>query len=248
MIDLAQSREIALKGESAKVYRFILSRISAGQWMKYFNGIVSTSEIKGREMTNSFDSSRARVELVESALIKASGYRLPGGATDITEVPDWQRKIPVSHRMTVGSVLVRCAAINSKDDEAMEIGVESVRLQTTWTANEAGEMVQVSDLVHRFRTPSAEQAHRYMRDVSRSKIVGGSRSGKTIVLNAQPTLVALYDELIDSVEGYVVDGKPLTLPDMIAREMDAYHKVVSAEQLFAPAAVTDEEEKEEVQA
>lgn len=246
MIDLAQSREIALKDERGKVYRFTLARISHAQWMKYFNSIVSTSEIKGREITRSFDSSKARMELVESALVSASGYRLPGGSADVTQVIDWQRKIPASHRMTVGNVLLRVQAVDSEDEDAMEIGVESVRLLATWGANESGDMLQHRDLVHRFRTPTAEQAHRYMRDVSRSKIVGGSRSGKTIDLNAQPTLAALYDDLIDSVEGYEVDGRKLANPLMIAREMDAYHKVVSAEQLFAPMTVAEaEEEKKE---
>jgi hypothetical protein len=248
MIDLAQNREIALKDSRGKVYRFLLARITSVQWMDYFYSIVSTSEIKGREITRSFDSSMARMKLVESALISASGYRPPSGVTELTQVVDWQRKLPASHRMTIGNVLLHCVPIDSQDEDAMEIGVESVRLQATWGANEAGDMMQHSDLVHHFRTPTAEQAHRYMRDVSRSKVVGGSRSGKTIDLNAQPTLVALYDELIDSVEGYEVNGQPLIGADMIAREMDAYHKVVAAEQLFAPVIVDEAEEEKKAKA
>jgi hypothetical protein len=246
MINLAANREIALKDDRGKVYRFTLARITPTQWMKYFKAIVSTSEIKDREIVRSFDSSKARMDLVESALVSATGYRLPGDETDITQVMDWQRKIPASHRMTVGNVLLRAQVIDSDDVDTMEIGCESVRLQSVWGVSESGDMQQHRDLVHRFRTPTAEQAHRYMRDISRSKIIGGSRSGKTIDLNAQPTLAALYDELIDSVEGYEVNGQPLTGADMIAREMDAYHKVVAAEQLFAPVTVAEaEEEKKE---
>jgi hypothetical protein len=229
------------------VYRFALVRITSAQWMKYFSGILSTSEVKDREITYSFDNTKAIMELVQSALVNATGYRLPAGVNDITQVHLWQFKIKTSHCMGVGNALLHVRAAEQEDGEAMEIGVEPIRLRTVWGATDKGEMVVHSDLVHRLRTPTAEQAHRYRRDLSRSKVVGGSRSGKTINLNAQPTLAALYDELIDSVEGYEVNGQPLVGADMIAREMDAYHKVVAAEQLFAPVSVAEAEEEKKAE-
>jgi hypothetical protein len=44
--------------------------------------------------------------------------------------------------------------------------------------------------------------------------------------------MGLYDELIQSVDGYGVDGKPLEGVEIIRREMDGYHKAESIAQLF----------------
>jgi hypothetical protein len=45
-------------------------------------------------------------------------------------------------------------------------------------------------------------------------------------------MIELYDELIQSVEGYGVAGRPLESPQDIRREMDAYHKSEAVAQLF----------------
>ena len=46
-------------------------------------------------------------------------------------------------------------------------------------------------------------------------------------------LVDFYDQLIASVEGYTLRGQPLASADQIRAEMDAAHKVIAVEQLFA---------------
>jgi hypothetical protein len=45
-------------------------------------------------------------------------------------------------------------------------------------------------------------------------------------------LAKLYDELIVSVDGYTVSGRPLSGRDEIAHEMDAFHKVIAAREIF----------------
>ncbi len=42
----------------------------------------------------------------------------------------------------------------------------------------------------------------------------------------------LYDELIESVEGYSVAGQPLTDVEAIKQEMDGAHKAAAALELF----------------
>jgi len=129
------------------------------------------------------------------------------------------------------------------------LGFEVIRLDALWSNSEGGTD-KVVGLKHAFGTPTVEQQRRYNRDMSRSQVVGGSRTGKTRWLGAQPTLVELYDELITAVDGYSVNGQVLDFdnPDReaIIRNMDTFHKVVAAEALFTPVQpVFDEQKKKE---
>jgi hypothetical protein len=45
-------------------------------------------------------------------------------------------------------------------------------------------------------------------------------------------MLELYDQLIQSVEGYGIAGKPLEGVEQIRREMDGYHKTEAIAQLF----------------
>ena len=239
-IELTQPRTIVIK-DRKRTYTLELGRIAKADWLKYFEGIVSTSEMADGKRLDSSDSSAARLELVESKLIGAKGYGpepLPDG---------WQQQIPLSHRLAVGNALVSAEAVEPKDedDAPIALGAETVWLDAVWSADETGAMRKYHGLCHRFKTPTAEQQRRFSRDASRSMVIGGSRSGKTRYLGARGTLVDLYDELILSVDGYTVSGQPLTSREPIVAEMDAYHKAVAADRLFSPAMpqISDEEEK-----
>jgi hypothetical protein len=238
-IELAQPRVIVIDDRGFS-YKLTVGRISKKAWLKYFEGIHSASEHQNGELVESFDATSARVELVTKELIDAEGY---ASSTPITSIANWQEQIPLRHRLTVGGVLVsaRHSAYIAPENAPLPLGVETVFLDAVWAADEHGMMREYQVLCHRFRTPSGEHQRRYARDSSRSRVIGGSRSGKTIYMGAQATLIDLYDELIESVEGYVVNGQELIGHEAIAREMDAYHKVVAAAQLFAPAAPKVEE-------
>ena len=99
----------------------------------------------------------------------------------------------------------------------------------------------VNRLVHRFATPSADHRRRFLRARSRTTVVGGSRAGKTLIASTQPVLAKLYDELIVSVDGYSVSGRPLSGREEIAREMDGYHKVAAARELFETRMAEEDE-------
>lgn len=236
-IELAKPRIIAIE-ERRRKYLLTLARVPKKAWMHYFDGILSTSENLNGKRVDSFDASSARIELVESLLTDAQGY---GGALGA----GWQKMIPLAHRMAAGNALVEVERGEPSDDEPIQLGAESVYLNAVWGADEKGAMMKYRGLCHRFQTPSGEQQRRYSRDSSRSRIVGGSRRGKTVWLGPQPMLVELYDELILSVEGYRVDGVDLgTDREAIVAEMDTYHKVAAADVLFSPAVanVVDEAE------
>jgi len=241
-LELAGERHIAIK-DRGKLYRFTLSPITRELWMKYFDGIVSTSENRGDEQINVLDAGSPLLALVNEALIGAGGYKLPEGTGQINEIADWKAKLPFAHRLAVGQVLTRVAqsARFEDDEEAMMPGIDSVRLEALWNCDLNGVMALYRPLVHNFQTPQFEHERRYMRDQARSKVVGGSRTGKTVWMGVQRTLAEIYDELIESVEGYTFDGSRLGHPN-ITRCMDTYHKVVAARQLFSAPQLDPAEE------
>lgn len=230
MIELTQPRTIVIE-DRGKQYQLTVARISEKQWKKYFDGIVSTSENQAGKRTDSFDSSAARLALVDSVLTNAVGYMTDQPLTSIT---DWQQKLPLSHRQGVGAALTNVSRSERDDEQGIALGSESVFLDAVWGADEKLVMRKYRGLRHTFSTPSAEQQHRYSRDASRSVLVGGTRNAKTRWLGPQSTLITLYDELVREVEGYTVRGET---PDReaVIEHMDAYHKVAAASELFAPA-------------
>ena len=239
-IELAAPRVIAVQ-QGKRQYKLTVGRISKQDWLKYFEGIVSTSEMQNGQRVNSYDSSAARVELVEKNLIDASGY---SSDQPLLSISEWQTKLPLSHKLAAGDALVGVSPSEKagEDDAPIALGFETVVLDAVWGADESGTMRKYRGLVHRFRTPSPEQQRRFSRDASRSVITGGSRIGRTRWLGAQATLAALYDELIDTVDGYTVNGQSIVGASIIAAEMDTYHKVAAADQLFSPATANVEGE------
>ncbi|MGB8887116.1 MAG: hypothetical protein WCC87_10365 [Candidatus Korobacteraceae bacterium] len=244
-LELAGDRRIAIK-DRGRLFRFTLAPIGREMWLKYFDSIVSTSENRGREQHNTFDTTSPLLAMVGEAITDASGYKLPEGAAKLADVADWKAKLPFSHRAAVGSVLTNVGAMADDGGEEGVIGLDTVSLEALWSCDDNGVMFLHRPLVHRFTTPSFEHERRYMRDQSRSKVIGGSRTGKTVWTGVQRTLVEIYDELVVSVSGYALNSSPLG-PGQITQYMDTYHKVVAAQQLFrAPAQVEPAEESEAV--
>jgi hypothetical protein len=239
-IELKAPRIITIE-DRGKQYAFTLARITKKLWLRYFEAILSTSENQNGKRVDSFDSSAARLDLVEQCLITANGYALPADKTSIDQVEGWKALLPLSHRLGVANAIISVSASDPADDDPIALGQESVFLDAVWSAGDDGIMRKFHGLCHNFKTPTADQQRRFSRDSSRSRVVGGSRNGKTQWLGAQATLAELYDELIVSVEGYTVDG---TTPDReaVVEFMDTYHKVAAVDTLFAPAAAKVEED------
>lgn len=243
--ELNHPRKITLD-VGVQSYSFTLRRPAREDWMKYFDNIVSTSEQQGKEVIREFDNSRARLDLVESVLTDCSGYRIESVPLPV----GWQSKLPMRHRLAIAEILLRVGPANLEDDSMpLALGSESVTIKALGNYDdEKHAMVLHSDLEHTFETPTWEHNRRYMRDLSRSKVVGGSRSGKTVWSGAQKTLAAIYDELIVSVSGYTWDGIALCdgtwAKSELVERMDTYHKVVAAQQLFNASEVQDDEAAE----
>jgi hypothetical protein len=232
-IELAQPRFIAIEDRGRK-YTIAVAPIAKEKWMTYFAAIVNTSEYQQGKRVDSYDSSSARRDLAESVIVDAGGYT---SSSPLTEIENWQSKLPLSHLITVGNVLTSVGASSLVDDEAVKLGEEPVYLDAVWGADEKGVMRKLHNLRHTFRTPSGEQHRRFNREASRSVVTGGSRTGKTRWLGAQAILAELYDELVVGVDGYTLNGAPLTGKSSIVAAMDTYHKAAAAEALFTPAEV-----------
>ena len=230
-IDLAKPRIIVIR-QGAKQFTFEVAPISEAAWFKYFAAIVSTAERDGKEVRQHVDATSAGLELADSVAVPVSGYG--------------EMRVPLAHRLGVANVLTSAYAPADAQQEALDFAWgDAVLLHAVWSAGESGAMQRHKDLLHVFKTPSAEQNRRYRRDDSRAQIVSGSRKGLTVYHGAQRTLAALYDELILSVAGYEVAGEPLIdNAETIARHMDTYHKVAACAQLFAPADVEIEDEED----
>jgi hypothetical protein len=245
LLELNANRIIVLTDRD-KLYTLECRRITASDWEKYFASIIVTSEQRGKERINVIDVTSPRVALAEAVLISADGYKMAKDL-ELMNLPNWQTRIPLSHRQQLGETLAGVRA--SEAELSIHAEAEEVLLDATWGFNAelgGGRMQRFLGLKHILKTPTEAQHKRYSAEASRSRVIGGSRSGKTIYSNASLLLAKLYDELIVGAEGYSFNGAPLTTPDEIRREMDMSHKVMAAQEIFQPqntASVAESEEE-----
>lgn len=225
------------------LYRYTVRRINAEDWLAYFDSVLYEQQLVDGAVVNTSDSTAARLELLRKVLLNVDGYGFVSEDVEtgheqgkpLTEITNWQDLLPVSHRIAFADLLFECGLDTSAAAPAM-LGAELVTLRCRWTGSADGKsLVEYKGLKHIFTTPSIEHLREYSRDSSRSRIVGG-RKGKTQFLGAQRTLVKLYDQLIQRVEGYSVDGTPLDKDrDLIVATMDTFHKAQAMGHVFAPA-------------
>jgi hypothetical protein len=177
------------------------------------------------------------------------GFRTAGDVP-VDQLKDWKQKLPVGQKINVATVLRDVKVSTAGDEDAAPFLGETtdVSLECTWSAGENGKMTRYAGLIHRFQQPSIEQLRRYNRESSRTRVVGGSRTGKTIWPGVQPLLASLYDDLIVSVDGYSFNGVPLSEQrEAIKLQMDTFHKVAAVESLFVISAGEEPEETQEAE-
>jgi hypothetical protein len=234
-LELNQRRVIVLTDRD-KQYTLFCRRIMPDDWKKYFAAIVVTSEQRGKERINVLDVSSPRLALAEAVLIDAEGYKVAGNL-NLTEIPNWQSRIPLAHRLQLGETLALVKPSLAEGELVIYPEGEEIQLDAIWSAvvtQDGPRMQGFKELKHVLKTPTEAQYRRYSDESSRSRIIGGSRSSKTYYNGAQTLLAKLYDELVISVDGYTVDDNPLATPDQIVREMDMLHKVIAAQEIFRP--------------
>ncbi|HKV94882.1 MAG TPA: hypothetical protein VJW20_20220 [Candidatus Angelobacter sp.] len=224
LLPLDQPRVIAIR-DGKFTYTFHFARIGKEDWLTYFRGIDYTSRNTGNGEEITLDADFALTRLAESKLERAEGY--PG---DFMSKEDWRNKVPLRHLRpaAVQFIDVQQSSVESEkpfDPESIE-----VTLDAKWSN------VGYAGLVHRFNPVTVELKRRFFRAGATSRVIGSGRNGTTVHGMRHSVLLDAYDELVQCVDGYSVGGKELRgEKDAILREMDAFHKVKAAEQLFTGA-------------
>lgn len=236
-LELSTPRRIRLH-DRGHAFTITCRRVEPADWLAYFNAIAITSEQQGAQRVSTMDFDSPRVLLAGRVIFGAEGYKVEGGV-DITSLPNWIERIPLSHRRQVAATLADVRLSASVEEFVIRAEGEEVSLDCTWSLNEeTGAMTGFQGLKHLFKTPTAAQQKRYNQAASRSIVVGGSRNGRTIYTGAQEVLCELYDELILSVDGYSWKGDPLADPKSL---MDLHHKFTAAQELFNPSSTVSTE-------
>lgn len=243
-LELSAPRRISLH-DRGHAFTITCRRIEAADWLAYFGAIAITSEQQGAQRISSMDFDTPRLLLAARVITAASGYKVEGGA-EIETLPNWVERMPLSHRRQVAATLADVRPSASVEEFTIRAEGEEVTLDAAWSIDEqTGKMIAYAGMKHIFKTPTQAQQKRYNQAASRSVVVGGSRTGRTIYTGAQELLCELYDELVLSVEGYGWHGAPLTGVGDIRNYMDAHHKFSAAQELFNPSGTVSTEAETE---
>jgi hypothetical protein len=232
LLDLAEARVFTLVGK--KEYTIKTQRLSREDYEAYFAAIYYTTKQEGRDLVKSVDTESASILLADRAITEAHGYTVAGGA-DLMSLPNWRQLLPLNHRRSLGQLLVTVVPSVGADDEMIYPEGYPISLDAIWGSAEDGGARVYKGLVHVLRAPSEAQHRRYLRASSATRVFGGSRAGTTQYLGAQMVAAEIYDELVVSVDGYGVAGRPLADVQSIRREMDVYHKFAAAFQVLQPS-------------
>jgi len=222
MLPLDALRTVALKG-TKQTYTYHLRRVTGDDWMKYFASVVDQTLNLSGSRERVLDTESALLELVDRVLVRAEGYG------DLSAIGEWKSFLPMRHRIAVGVVL-RSVAAASTDDDVQICNLVEVRLDATWPID--GKTCGYDGLVHRFRHPSIDDLKRFNFEASRIKVRGTGDNGVSIYPSRHAIALKMYDDLIESADGYSIHGEPLTGKEAIVREMDGAHKATAALRLF----------------
>lgn len=210
---------------------------TADDWIEYERALRPTLVFGDEQVESRVHQREAALALWAKSIVRVEGYPgLVAAVSDRRSVENWKDAIPLEHQVRAIQGLDRVQP--GEDQDVLGDGETTVVRLTAWWNG-----IYFDRLLHRFTRPLVEHELRFREALERRAIVtpkiGGQRkAGKQPVesrsLPQLPTLIALYDELIVSVEGY-------TSPDVILNKakdlMDVPHKSAAVRALFAPQVV-----------
>ncbi len=244
LLPLDAPERIAVFKSGGKTYRHIFRRFTAADWEKFYAGVVVEFKKEGGGTAQVIDLESPSLTVYTRAILRVEGYTTRDGRKP-EDLPAWPECVPQHHRLAAMGLIMNLTHSETADESILESEGASVRIDAMWNEGEPGAMKQYRGLVHHFVMPTAEHRRRVLRAKNRAFVVGGSRKGTTAIPSGHPVLVKLYDELIETVEGYSVDGRAAAGKEQLAREMDAFHKAAVAARLFQTSSEIDEENAEQ---
>jgi len=206
----------------------------AEEWLEYERAVKPTLIFREDEV-----ETRAATRSASDALWQKLILRLEGYDSDVQCSSFSIQKVPLEHRVKAVTGLDQVQAA-ADQDVLGDSETAVVKLEAWWNG------VFFPALIHRFKRPLVEHELRFREALERRAIVtrriGGQKRPKNQALESRslpvlPTLVALYDELIVGVEGYLIPNPQSPIPVF----MDVPHKSAAVRALFAAEAVELEE-------
>jgi hypothetical protein len=174
------------------------------EWEEYFRSIEFRSRNNGAAEETTLDWKSGAVALAERKLERVEGY-----AGDFQQEAEWKKKITPRHIGLVAEQLLRVSASTTDQEKPFDPEAVEIALDAFWPHGDEEKNFFLG-LVHRFSPVTAEQKRQFFKAGATSVVVGGSRNGTTIHAVRHGVLLKIYDELVQSVEGYSVGGQQLT--------------------------------------
>ncbi len=199
----------------------VFRRITQADWNAYFTAgaVPPDSENAGRDAN--------ALALYRSAILRVEGYQTRSGRAPET-LPAWPECIPVEDRLAAIDLLLKTFWAFPTGSFSIDENSGRVSFEILSSDGKPGPMRRYFSAVHHFRPPIGK--HREQFFLARAMHADEGESAFT-------TLISIYDELIELVEGYSVSGRELCSREEIVREMDAYHKAIAAGLLLEPHAL-----------
>lgn len=200
----------------------VFRRITQADWEVFFG---CGAETDGDDEAEGMDVKA--LTLYRRAILRVEGYGTESGRSPET-LPDWPECIPREDRLAaiylLHKVFWRFVPIS------FTIEKNSVSFEIMSSDGNPGAMSRYFSVAHHFRPPTGKHRERFLLARGYGPGAMHGDAGESAI----PGLVSLYDELIEGISGYSVSGCELCSREEIAREMDAYHKLIAVGVLFEP--------------
>jgi len=209
----------------------VLARPQTKDWLDWARAVTTTYQTRGDTLTAETSGElEAYQTLWRKQAVRVEGYASKDGRALLEAYPEtWRDFVPVAHMEVAIRLLARVQLKSpeaASSSEAFIVDLDLVPVEIEVTDQET------APLVHWFRAPGMPEQKTYKRIMAESRLVTGSKHLKTVIGSRLPALVKLYDELIERVEGYTLDGQSIEQKKVAQRSMDAIHKQVAVQGLF----------------
>ncbi|HKI11422.1 MAG TPA: hypothetical protein VKA02_04855 [Candidatus Acidoferrum sp.] len=223
LFPLDAKRSVTLQSDG-KTYRHFFRRVTAADYEVYFKKLTLESPDEDSSFAPSFQSQvvnrdEGLIALYAQVVERVEGYRVRDGR-DPNGLPNWPACIPLEHRLRAAELLLDFSGRVPMETLRVEADGKSVSFVFLVDVGELEPATRFHGVVHTFRAPHVEHSRKFLLAASGNPSTAG-------------ILHALYDELIEGVQGYSVAGRPLDSREEIVREMDDFHKQIAVIKLLS---------------